>query len=66
MSQNTANGATTIKLEDQEQPTLNQQLESIDWDSERQLISSLAKLQELESKVRPFPPSSLRSTILKY
>ncbi|KAF4998932.1 hypothetical protein F66182_16291 [Fusarium sp. NRRL 66182] len=51
MSQNTANGATTIKLEDQEQPTLNQQLESIDWDSERQLISSLAKLQELESKI---------------
>lgn len=44
-----------IKLEDEQQPTLNQQFQSIDWDSERQLISSLAKLQELESKVRPSP-----------
>ncbi|KUL87631.1 hypothetical protein ZTR_05839 [Talaromyces verruculosus] len=48
--QNTKNGPIVIKAEDQ------QQFQSIDWDSERQLISSLAKLQELESKVRPVPP----------
>lgn len=52
----TANGPIDIKAEDQRQPTLNQQFQSIDWDSERQLISSLAKLQELESKVRSLPP----------
>jgi hypothetical protein len=50
----TTNGTTAIKLEDQ-QPTLNEEFQSIDWDSERQLISSLAKLQELESKVRHLP-----------
>jgi hypothetical protein len=47
---NTTNGNAAIKLE--EQASLNQQFQSIDWDSERQLISSLAKLQELESKVQ--------------
>ncbi|KAF3407786.1 hypothetical protein DPV78_000440 [Talaromyces pinophilus] len=49
--QNTKNGPIAIKAEDQQQSTLNQQLQSIDWDSEQQLISSLAKLQELESKI---------------
>jgi hypothetical protein len=42
------NGNAAIKFEES---SLQQQLQSIDWDSERQLISSLSKLQELESKV---------------
>ncbi|OKL62207.1 hypothetical protein UA08_02452 [Talaromyces atroroseus] len=41
-------GNAAIKLEES---SLQQQLQSIDWDSERQLISSLSKLQELESKI---------------
>ncbi|KAH8703448.1 mediator complex subunit 27-domain-containing protein [Talaromyces proteolyticus] len=43
--QNTQNGNNmNIKLEDP--PT-----QSVDWDSERQIVSSLAKLQELEAKI---------------
>lgn len=30
----------------------NKEQPAVDWDSERQLLSSLAKLQELESKAR--------------
>jgi hypothetical protein len=32
---------------------------AVDWESERQLVSSLAKLQELESKVRPLHSTHL-------
>lgn len=60
---NTTNGTTPIKLEEQLQASLNQQLQSIDWDSERQLISSLAKLQELESKVCALSLSSLQTKL---
>ena len=61
--QSIKNGPIAIKAEDQQQSTLNQQFKSIDWDSEQQLISSLAKLQELESKVRPRPsPHPLPTT----
>lgn len=42
------NTNTNIKTEQSAQP-------AIDWESEQQLVSSLAKLQELESKARlPF------------
>ncbi|EED18688.1 conserved hypothetical protein [Talaromyces stipitatus ATCC 10500] len=48
MQTGTADGNTAVKLEES---SLNQHFQSIDWDSERQLVTSLAKLQELESKI---------------
>jgi hypothetical protein len=56
-------GSTTIKVEDQD-PGLqgapqmaNGDIPPLNWESELQLVSSLAKLQELERKVSLEPPT---------
>lgn len=49
---NNNNNNTPVKTEE---TSLHEQLQTIDWDSERQLVSSLAKLQELETKVLFLP-----------